>query len=247
MARAKKLHSPKGASAASAIPDLVRLLRKQWPATRCELNFSNALELMVAVIMAAQSTDKGVNEITPNLFKKYRTPEDYLRVPPEVFEREIVRTGFFRAKTRSIRGACQTLIDKFGGQVPKTMDELLELPGIGRKSANVILGAAYGIPVGVVVDTHMIRLSHRLNLSRQEDPVKIEQDLNRLVPLKDRIFFSQAMVLHGRYICVARQPRCWECELIKVCPYPDKIPVSPDNEKGEPRKTITGIPIRVRA
>ena len=126
------------------------------------------------------------------------------------------------------------------------MEELLELPGIGRKSANVILGAAFGISSGVVVDTHMIRLSGRLGLSRQEDPIQIEQDLMKLVPAKDWIFFSQSMVLHGRYICVARSPRCWECELVKICPYADKILAPKDGENAAPRRTITGIPIRAR-
>ena len=228
------------------VQKLLKLLRKQWPVTRCELDFKTPLELMIGVILAAQSTDKGVNEITKTLFKKYREPEDYLRVSPDIFEREILRTGFFRAKTRSIRGACQTLIEKFGGKVPKTMDELLELPGIGRKSANVIMGAAYGIPTGVVVDTHMTRLSERLDLTDQTEPVKIENDLNTIVPLKDRIFFSQAMVLHGRYICVARSPRCYECELISICPYPDKVLAPKDNESPAERQTITGIPIHSR-
>lgn len=232
---------------APSITALLAALRRQWPKTRCELNFKNPLELLVGCILAAQSTDKGVNAITPGLFKKYRKPEDYLRVSPDLFEKEIHKTGFFRTKTRSIRGACQTLIDQFKGVVPKTMDELLKVPGVGRKTANVILGAAYGIASGIVVDTHMIRLAtERLKLSDKKDPVKIEQDLQALVPEKEWIYFSQAMVLHGRYICVARVPRCWECELIKICPYPDKVLSPKEGEEAALRETITGIPIRVR-
>jgi len=201
---------------------------------------------MVGVILAAQSTDKGVNEISPALFKKYPNVKAFAHASPVEMEHDIRRTGFFRAKTRSVLGACRTLLEKFGGEVPKTMDELLEVPGIGRKSANVILGAWFGIPSGIVVDTHMIRLSERLRLTTHKEPVKIEADLNALVPKKDWIFFSQAMVLHGRYICVARSPRCWECELIKICPYPDKVLSPKDGESPAPRETITGMPIQVR-
>jgi endonuclease-3 len=228
---------------------LLPRLRKQWPKTLCEVRHSNPLELLVGVILSAQSTDKRVNELTQSfLFKKYRKPEDYLKVPPEELEKDFRPAGFFRAKAANVRGACKTLIEKFGGKVPKTMDELRELPGVGRKTANVVLGAAYGIPSGIVVDTHMIRLAtERLQLTRQKDPVKIEEDLTKLVPQKDWIYFSQAMVLHGRYICVARAPRCWECKLIDVCPYADKILAPAKAEKeSAPRRTITGIPILPR-
>jgi endonuclease III len=218
-------------------------LRKQWPVTRCELNFANPLQLMIGTILSAQSTDKRVNEITPALFRKYPSAQAFAKANPAELENDIRSTGFFRSKTRSIRGACQVLMERFGGKLPKTMDELLELPGIGRKSANVILGAAFGIPSGIVVDTHMTRLAERLQLSAHQDPAKIERDLNALVPPAHWIFFSQAMVLHGRYICVARKPRCWECELIKICPYPDKELAPSDAEPPVERKTITGIPI----
>jgi endonuclease III len=228
------------------VKKLLPLLRKQWPVIRCEVDHKNPLELMVGVILSAQSTDKRVNEVTKSLFRKYRTAADYARANPVEFEQEIRSTGFFRNKTKSIISACRLLVEKFGGQLPKTMDELLEIPGLGRKSANVVLGAGYGITSGIVVDTHMIRLSHRLALSREEDPVKIERDLMAAVPKKDWIFFSQAMVLHGRYICVARSPRCWECHLIKACSYPDKILSPKDGEEPAPRKTITGVPINVR-
>jgi endonuclease-3 len=226
--------------------NILRLLRKQWPVTRCELLHKNPLELMVGVILSAQSTDQRVNSVTRGLFRKYHTAAGFAASNPAVFEKEIRSTGFFRSKTRSIRSACRVLVERFKGKVPKTMDELLDVPGIGRKSANVLLGAAYGIASGVVVDTHMIRLSHRLGLSKQEDPVKIEMDLNKLIPSSQWIFFSQAMVLHGRYICIARRPRCWECELINVCPYSDKV-LSPDKDEATPpRTTISGLPVHVR-
>jgi endonuclease-3 len=230
------------------IPKLLTLLRKQWPKTLCEVKHKNAYQLMVGVILSAQSTDKVVNEITPVLFKKYPTPQTLAKASPLDIEKMILRTGFFRAKTRSIMAASRTVVEKCGGVVPKTMEELLEIPGIGRKSANVILGAIYGIASGIVVDTHMIRLAtERFKFTREEDPVKIERDLCDIVPQKEWIFFSQAMVLHGRYICVARSPRCWECELIKICPFSDKILAPKEKQMAEvERKTITEIPIRPR-
>lgn len=229
------------------IKKLIPLLRKQWPKTLCEVKHTNPLELMIGVILSAQSTDKRVNELTQSfLFKKYKTPEDYVAISPVELEHDIHPAGFFRAKTRSIKGACKMLVEKFSSKMPKTMDELLELPGIGRKSANVILGASWGIASGIVVDTHMLRLcNERLLLSKQEDPVKLEADLMEIVPKNEWIFFSQAMVLHGRYICVARKPRCFECELIKICPFADKNFERPADEPAE-RRTITDIPIKVR-
>ncbi len=228
------------------VATLLPLLRKHWPAPRCEVNHQNALQLMVGVILSAQSTDKTVNELTPALFKRYSTAKAFAEANPLDIEKRVYRAGFFRAKTKSIMGACRMMVDKFGGNVPKTMEELLELPGIGRKSANVILGAVYGITSGIVVDTHMMRLAHRFHLSRQDDPVKIEQDLIKAVPMKDWVFFSQSMVLHGRYICLAKSPRCWECYLIKICPFPDKVLSPRINEKTPSRVTITGVPILVR-
>jgi len=226
---------------------LLELLKKQWPSPWCEVNHANALQLMVGVILSAQSTDKTVNELTPTLFKKYSTARAFADADPLVLEKMVYRAGFFRAKTKSIMGACQMMVEKYKGEVPKTMDELLELPGIGRKSANVILGAVYGIPSGIVVDTHMIRLANRFHLSRSDDPVKIEQDLCKVIPQKSWIFFSQSMVLHGRYICMAKRPRCWECHLLKICPYLDKILEPKESDKaGIARQTITGSPIVVR-
>lgn len=229
------------------IAKLLPLLRKQWPAPRCEVEHTNPLELMVGVILSAQSTDKRVNQLTKTLFKKYRTAKDYANANPVEFEHDIQPAGFFRSKTKSILGAAKMLVEKFGGKIPKTMEELLELPGIGRKSANVILGASYGITSGIVVDTHMIRLAERFQLSDSQDPIKIEQDIMEVVPKKDWIYFSQAMVLHGRYICVSRKPRCFECELIKICPFPDKqLAPSPSDVPAVERQTITGVPIKPR-
>src|ERR1035437_1230624 len=168
---------------------LLLLLRKHWPKPRCEVNHRNALELMVGVILSAQSTDKTVNELTPALFKKYPDAKAFAQANPLEVEKLVYRAGFFRAKTKSILGACRIIVEKVGGDLPKTMDELLELPGIGRKSANVILGAAYGIASGIVVDTHMIRLANRFQLTRSEDPVKIEEDLCKVVPQKEWIYF----------------------------------------------------------
>ncbi len=229
----------------SFVSKLLPLLRKHWPKTICEVNHSNPLELMVGVILSAQSTDKRVNELTKSLFKKYRTAADYANANPVEFEHDIHAAGFFRSKTKSILGACQLIVEKFGGEVPKTMEKLLELPGIGRKSANVILGTGYGITSGIVVDTHMIRLANRFRLSKSEDPVEIEQDLMKAVPKKDWVYFSQSMVLHGRYICIARKPRCFECYLVIICPFSDKVFELPA-DVGVERKTITGIPIKVR-
>lgn len=222
---------------------ILPLLKKHWPKPRCEVNHRNPLELMVGVILSAQSTDKRVNEVTRSLFKKYKTAKDFAESSPSIFENEIRSTGFFRNKTKSIRNACKLLVEKHGGKLPQTMEELLEIPGLGRKSANVVLGAGYGITSGIVVDTHMIRLAGRFRLSHSEDPVKIERDLMAVVPQDQWIYFSQAMVLHGRYICVARTPRCWECALRKVCPFPDKVLSPKEGETTAPRKTITGVPI----
>jgi endonuclease III len=234
------------AVAPNFIKPLLALLHRQWPETRCEVNHANALELMVGVILSAQSTDKVVNEVTPALFARYPTAQAFAAAGPLELEKMLYRTGFFRTKAKSILAACRVLVKEFGGEVPRSMEELLRLPGVGRKTANVILGAAYGIASGIVVDTHMIRLAQRLHLSRQEDPVKIEQDLCALVSQKDWIFFSQAMVLHGRYICLAKGPRCWECRMLKICPFTDKIlePKKADSDLG-PRQTLTGLRILV--
>jgi len=197
---------------------IIKLLKRAHPDAKCALNHSNPFELLVATILSAQCTDERVNKVTADLFRKYRKPEDYLKVPATELQEDIRTTGFFRNKTKSIQGACSMLVDEFHGQVPKTMDELLKLPGVARKTANVVLGVAYGIPAGIVVDTHVTRVSRRLGLTKQKDAVKIEQDLVELVPRKDWIIFSHLLIFHGRRICKARRPLCEECQVEKLCP-----------------------------
>ena len=173
---------------------------------------------MVATILSAQCTDDRVNLVTADLFRKYRKPEDYLKVAPRELEKDIQSTGFFRNKTKSIQGTSKMLTENYGGEVPHTMDELLELPGVARKTANVVLGNAFNIKAGVVVDTHVSRLSHRLALSKEKDAQKIERDLIEIVPKRDWVIFPHLMIYHGRKICKARTPLCNECEIEKYCP-----------------------------
>src|SRR5207247_7417029 len=174
------------------------------------LTFRNDLELLVSVMLSAQTTDVNVNRVTTRLFEKYRLPEDYLSVPPEELERDIYATGFFRTKTKSLRGTMKMLIEEFDGEVPRTVDELVRLPGVARKTANVV-AAELGNPQGIVVDTHVRRLSQRLGLTRQEDPVQIERDLQRLVPREYWGLFPHLLIWHGRRVCIARAPRCKDC------------------------------------
>ena len=181
------------------------------------LRFASDLELLVSVMLSAQTTDVNVNRVTERLFQKYRTPEDYLAVPPEELERDIYATGFFRQKTKAIRGTMQTLLEEFDGVVPRTVDELVRLPGVARKTANVV-AAELGDPQGIVVDTHVRRLSQRLGLTRQEDPVKIERDLARLVPRREWGPVPHLLIWHGRRVCLARAPRCPDCVLVDLCP-----------------------------
>ena len=197
---------------------IVKLLKRAHPDAHCALNHANAFELLVATILSAQCTDERVNIVTANLFRKYRQPEDYLKVRDTELQQDIKTTGYFRNKTKSIQGACKVLIEEFKGVVPRTMEELLKLPGVARKTANVVLGVAYGIAVGIVVDTHVSRLSHRLALTKQKDAVKIENDLQVLVPKKDWIIFSHLLIFHGRRVCKARRPLCEECLVEKLCP-----------------------------
>ncbi|HXT63951.1 MAG TPA: endonuclease III [Pyrinomonadaceae bacterium] len=198
--------------------DIIKLLKRAHPDAKCALNHSNAFELLIATILSAQCTDERVNKVTADLFRKYHKPEDYLKVRDTELQEDIRTTGFFRNKTKSIQGACAMLIDNFNSEVPKTMDELLTLPGVARKTGNVVLGVAYGIAAGIVVDTHVSRLSHRLTLTKQKDAVKIENDLLELVPKKDWIMFSHLLIFHGRRICKARRPLCEECVVEKLCP-----------------------------
>lgn len=198
--------------------EVIRRLKRAYPAAKCSLNHSNPFELLVATILSAQCTDERVNIVTADLFRKYRKPEDYLKVQPRELEKDIQSTGFFRNKTRSIQGTAKMLTEQFGGEVPHTMDELLELPGVARKTANVVLGNAFDIHAGVVVDTHVTRLSHRLGFTQQKTAEKIEQDLIPIVPKKDWVIFPHLMIYHGRKICKARNPLCAECTVEKQCP-----------------------------
>jgi endonuclease III len=181
------------------------------------LSFASALELLVAVMLSAQTTDVNVNRVTETLFRKYRRPEDYLAVPQEELERDIFATGFYRQKARSLRGTMTMLLDEFGGEVPSTLDELVRLPGVARKTANVV-SSELGNAEGIVVDTHVRRLSQRLGFTKQEDPVKIERDLVRLVPRDDWARFPHLMIWHGRRVCIARRPRCEDCVVSDLCP-----------------------------
>ena len=198
--------------------EIVRLLKRAHPDAHCALNHSNAFELLIATILSAQCTDERVNIVTADLFRKYRKPEDYLKVRDTELQQDIKTTGFFRNKTKSIQGACKMLVEEFDSEVPRTMEELLTLPGVARKTANVVLGVAYGIAAGIVVDTHVSRLSHRLGLTKQKDAGKIETDLVNLVPKKDWIIFSHLLIFHGRRVCKARRPLCEECAVEKLCP-----------------------------
>jgi endonuclease-3 len=198
--------------------EIIKLLKRAHPDAKCALNHSNPFELLVATILSAQCTDERVNKVTADLFRKYRKPEDYLKVPATELQEDIRTTGFFRNKTKSIQGACAMLAEDFNSTVPKTMDELLKLPGVARKTANVVLGVGYEIAAGIVVDTHVTRLSRRLGLTKQKDAVKIENDLLELVPKKDWIIFSHLLIFHGRRICKARRPLCEECQVEKLCP-----------------------------
>ncbi len=197
---------------------IIRRLRREFPDARCALDHTNPLELLVATILSAQCTDVRVNLVTPALFAKYRSAADYAAADPRVFEKEIQSTGFFRNKTKSILGMAQALLERHGGRVPDTMEELVALPGVGRKTANVVLGNAFGKNEGVVVDTHVQRLSGLLKLTREETPEKIERDLMTLVPRKDWTIFSHLLILHGRRTCIARRPRCEVCTINRWCP-----------------------------
>jgi endonuclease III len=200
------------------VREVIRRLKRVYPDAKCSLNHTNAFELLIATILSAQCTDERVNIVTADLFRKYRQPEDYLKVPPRELEKDIQSTGFFRNKTKSIQGTSKVLTEEFGGQVPHTMDELLELPGVARKTANVVLGNAFDIKAGVVVDTHVTRLSHRLDFSQEKTAEKIERDLIEIVPKKDWVIFPHLMIYHGRKICKARNPLCAECVVEKECP-----------------------------
>jgi endonuclease-3 len=193
-------------------------LRREYPDARCALNHTNAFELLIATILSAQCTDERVNLVTAELFRKYRRPQDFADVSQEELERDIHSTGFFRNKAKNIRAACRRIIELYGGEIPQTMDELLVLNGVARKTANVVLGNAFGIASGVVVDTHVARLSQRLALTEHDAPEKIEKDLQELVPREDWVMFPHRLISHGRKICQARKPKCSQCVLNDICP-----------------------------
>jgi endonuclease-3 len=207
----------------SAAPasEVIARLKAEYPDARTELDWSSPLELLVATILSAQTTDVQVNRVTERLFVKYRKAEDYAGAPPDVLEKDIRPTGFYRNKARSLRSMASALVEEHGGEVPRTMPELVALPGVGRKTANVVLGNAFGKNEGIVVDTHVRRVSNRLGLTESQDPVKIEQDLMKVVPQEDRTIFSHLLIFHGRRICKARKPDCPNCVLNDICPSAD--------------------------
>jgi endonuclease III len=223
---AGKSRAAKPAHAAGAEPKRVAAilarLDEAYPDANCELKHENAFQLLISTILSAQCTDVRVNQVAETLYKKYPDPKTFAYATPSELEMEIRPTGFFRNKTKSVMGASKVILEKFGGQVPRTMEEILTLPGVARKTGNVVLGTAYGIASGVVVDTHVLRLSKRLDLSRNDDPKKVEQDLMKIIPQEKWIQFSHQLIWHGRRICHARKPKCIECNLESLCYAKDK-------------------------
>jgi len=199
-------------------PEIIKRLSKAHPDAHVALNFTNPLECLVATILSAQCTDERVNMVTASLFTKYRTAEDYLKVPVEELAADIKPTGFFNQKTKSLRGACARIVDAYAGKVPNTMEDLITLPGVARKTANIVLGNSYGVVEGIAVDTHVRRVGERLGFTSEKDPDKIEQDLMRLIPRKRWFDFTYVIIDHGRGTCVARKPRCDECPVSDLCP-----------------------------
>jgi endonuclease-3 len=224
---AKKVIAAKKTSARAGtdpqrVAAILAKLDEAYPHATCELKHESAFQLLISTILSAQCTDVRVNQVTQELYKKYTKPEAFAYANPADLEKEIRPTGFFRNKTKSVMGASKAIIEQFGGQVPRTMEELLTLPGVARKTANVVLGTAYGIASGIVVDTHVLRLSQRLDLTRNDDPKKIEQDLIAVIPRNKWIQFSHQLIWHGRRVCAARKPKCVECNLEMICYAPDK-------------------------
>src|SRR5215472_6030578 len=220
---AARVKRPKTAAERSRrLQEILARLDEMYPAATCALHHHNPWELLVATILSAQCTDKRVNEVTPGLFAKYPTPRDFAAVRQEVLANDIRSTGFFNNKAKSLVGAAEKIVGEFGGQVPRTMEEMLTIPGAARKTANVVLGTAYGIASGVVVDTHVQRIAQRLDLTKNTEPVKIEQDLMKIIPQDRWISFSHEIILHGRALCVARNPKCAPCGLNPLCYAKDK-------------------------
>lgn len=197
--------------------EIIKRLKKEYPDAHCALNHTNPFELLVATILSSQCTDVRVNIVTADLFRKYRSPQDYLNISQEELEKDIRSTGFFRNKAKNIQAACEKIVENFRGEIPQTMDELLTLNGVARKTANVVLGNAFGIASGVVVDTHVRRLSNRLGLTKHSNPEKIEMDLQKLVPKNEWVMFSHWLIMHGRADCNARKPVCDKCVLEDIC------------------------------
>lgn len=226
MTPTKSSRATKAAKPGGADPKRVRAILKKldetYPAATCALEHNNPFQLLISTILSAQCTDVRVNQVTKTLYKKYPSAEDFAHADPKELEQEIRPTGFFRNKTKSIIGAGKAIIEKFGGKVPRTMDEMLTLPGVARKTANVVLGTAYGIASGIVVDTHVQRLARRLDLSKNEDPKKIEQDMMQIIPQDHWILFSHQLIWHGRKVCQARKPLCADCNLETLCYARDK-------------------------
>ena len=214
-------HSSRGTDP-KRVRAILEKLDQAYPAATCALHHDNPFQLLIATILSAQCTDERVNIVTKTLFPKYPTPKDFAYATPSELENDIRPTGFFRNKTKSIMGASKKIVEEFGGKVPQTMDELLTLPGVARKTANVVLGTAFGIAAGVVVDTHVQRLSARLDLTKNTDPKKIEQDLMKVIPQDRWILFSHQLIWHGRRVCRARKPHCVECNLERLCYSKDK-------------------------
>ena len=226
---------------------VIRKLRQLYPDAHCELDFTNPLELLVATILSAQCTDKRVNIVTRDLFKKLRTAADYAAIPQEDLEVAIKSTGFFRSKSKSLRSMAQDLVNKFSGKVPASMEELTSLAGVGRKTANVVLGNAFNINAGVVVDTHVRRLAQRLGLTREEDPDKIEIELMKLVPQNDWTLFSHWLIWHGRRCCYSQKPDCAHCGLASICPSFDEYTKAAPSTKTAKTSKARALPAPARA
>ena len=221
--KAARPQKPKtAAERAARVTKILAILDKMYPGVTCALHHSNAWELLVATILSAQCTDKRVNMVTPGLFKKYPTIQDFAAAKPEELAQDIRSTGFFNNKSKSVIGAARKILSDFAGEVPQDINQLLTVPGAARKTANVVLGTAFGIASGVVVDTHVQRISRRLDLTKETDPVKVEKDLVKIIPKEKWILFSHQIIHHGRALCIARNPRCAECKLEPLCYSKDK-------------------------
>jgi endonuclease III len=227
VAKSKKLGKARASAQtagtdAKRVADILQKLDEAYPDATCELKHANAFQLLISTILSARCTDVKVNEVTETLYKKYPNAEAFAHANPSELEQDIRPTGFFRNKTKSIMGASRGILENFGGEVPRTMDEILTLPGVARKTGNVVLGTAFGIASGVVVDTHVLRLSERLDLTKHDDPKNVEQDLMKIIPQDKWIKFSHQLIWHGRRICYARKPKCIECNMESLCYSKDK-------------------------